>query len=246
MLLKDFVSQNYDDRKKAIRDKIENYLAYFIDPNSDILNIIAEVLAEQIDTFYQELYATLNFDISTGIFLTAEENRIFFNNKRLCIATPGNEILVLPDGTQLVIRDEDLGLEQLEGVGLPSEDAVLLLPDGETYLSISEIFTEEEALREKLAKRLDYLTQRGTEKGIQQDLESLFGLKESTLIFKDYQQTGIIAGVTNFGDNNFVGVDNLIEFYTTDKGYIVHRDIEDEIVKKRIIPTNTSIIFIGE
>jgi hypothetical protein len=227
--------------------KLKKYLPAFV-VESDVREALLKAIAKQFFELYTAMEALDQAEwLGRGLLLNAEESKIFYNNKRLCVSSPGGEVFLLPDGiTPLVIRNEDLAFEQLECVGLPSEDTVLLLPDGETYLSISESYTDEEPIRQKLLKRLEYLTQRGTEKGIKQDLDSLFGLSESTVVFKDFKETGIITGVTHFGDNNFVGVDKLIEFYTTDKGYIVRRDAENELIQKSLIPINTNIIFIGE
>lgn len=228
-------------------EKLKKYLPTFV-VESEVREALLKAIANRLFELYTAMDALDQAEwVGKGLLLNAEESKILYNNKRLCVSSPGGEILLLPDGvTPLVIRNEDLAFEQLECVGLASDDAVLLLPDGVTYLSISETYSEEEPIRQRLLRRLEFLIQRGTEKGIKQDLDALFGLSESTVLFKDFEETGIITGVTHFGDYNFVGVDNLIEFYTTDRGYIVRRETENELIQKSLIPMNTNIIFIGE
>jgi hypothetical protein len=231
----------------AYIDKLKKYLPPFI-VQSEVRDALLKTIANRLLELSTEAGALRDADwMGKGLLLNALESKIFYNNKRLCVSSPGDDILLMPDGiTPLVIRNEDLGFEQLNCVELPSEDTVLLLPDGSTYLTLSETYTEEEPIKNRLLNRLNYLTQRGTEKGIKQDLEAMFGLKESALYFHDFEDTGIITGVTNFGDNNFVGAENLIEFYPTDRGYIVRREPDNEMILKSVIPINTNIIFTGD
>ncbi|MHB8871817.1 MAG: hypothetical protein ACYC5G_05170, partial [Candidatus Doudnabacteria bacterium] len=72
------------------------------------------------------------------------------------------------------------------------------------------------------------------------------GLKFSNIFFHGINEGGIIGDVTTVDDVQFVDANSLIEFHTSDRGYIVHRTGDDEIIKKQIIPIDAEIIFIGE
>ena len=221
------------------KEKLEKFLPPFI-VGSDIRDALLTAVARRLVELQQAIADLPDANwTGKGLLLNAAESKILYNDRRLCLATP--------DGiTQLTIRQEDLGIDTLQAVGLPDDQTVLLLPDGLTYLSLSETYSEEPPIQNRLEERTSYWSERGTEKGIQQDLEAMFGLKFSTLIFHDYRDSGIIGDVTAFDEMRFVDCNKLIEFYTSDRGYIVHRAEDDEIIRKYIIPIDAEIIFKGE
>ncbi|MHB8841000.1 MAG: hypothetical protein ACYC56_04290 [Candidatus Aquicultor sp.] len=228
------------------KEKLEKFLPPFI-AQSAIRDALLTAIARRLLELQQAIAALPNANwTGKGLILNAAENKIFGNNRRLCLTSPAGEFLLLPDGlTQLTIRKEDLAIDTLLAVGLPDNQTVLLLPDGLTYLSISETYSEEPPVQNRLEERFQFWSERGTGKGIKHDLESMFGLDFSTLILHD-SDSGIIGDVTEFDDLQFVGCDKLIEFHTSDRGYIVHRTEDDAIIKKHIIPIDAEIIFIGE
>lgn len=228
------------------RDKLRRFFPPFVVENEIYFALLLAV-ANRFFEIYEAMIGLKDADWSgPGLLLTAKENLINYNDKRLCLTAPDGLILLLPDGsTQLTIRMEDLLIASLTAVAL-SDGTPLLLPDGKTYLSTEEILSEEEPLREKLRERLQYWSERGTEKGIKRDLEKMFGLRFSNIYFHGKDEGGIIGDVTAFDDVQFVDANKLIEFHTSDRGYIVHRPEDDEKIKKYIIPIDAEIIFIGE
>lgn len=228
------------------KEKLEKFLPPFIVPGN-IRDALLTAIARRLVELQQAIAALPDANwTGKGLLLNAAESKILYNNRRLGLTSPAGEVLLLPDGTQLIIRNEDLGINTLQAVGLPDNQTVLLLPDGLTYLSISETYSEEPPIQDKLGQRTMYWTERGTEKGIKRDLEKMFGLKFSNIFFHDYRKSGIIGDVTAFDDIQVVDCNNLIEFHTSDRGYIVHRSEDDEVIKKQIIPIDAEIIFIGE
>lgn len=231
--------------ESTYKGKLERFLPPFIVP-SDIRDALLMAVARRLVELQQAITDLPDANwTGKGLLLNAAESKIFYNNRRLCLVTPAGELLLLPDGTQLIIRNEDLGIDTLEAVGLPDEQTVLFLPDDITYLSFSETYSEEPPIQTGLEERTKYWSERGTEKGIQQDLEAIFGLRFSSIFFHGYE-SGIIGDVTAFDDLQFCDTNKLIEFHTSDRGYIVHRAEDDEKIKRQIIPIDAEIIFMGE
>lgn len=128
-------------------------------------------------------------------------------------------------------------------IAIPSGD-ILLLGDG-TQLTI-RIEEDDATIQQRLINRLDYWKQRGTREGVKNDLEAIYGLDFSTIYFRNYTETGIITGITSFNDDNFVGQNNIVEFWPSDQEYIARTVEKDRIIKKYVIPLNAEIIYKGE
>ena len=225
-------------------DKLNKYLPPFI-LESEVKDALLKSISKRLLELHHEIYDLPNANwTGKGLTLDAQENKIYYNDRRLCLSNPDGQPLLLPDGvTQIIIRFEDLGTTSIEAVELPDGQTVLLMPDGITYLSISETYSEKPIIQSRLENRLQYWKARGTEGGIQADLEAMFGLNSSTLVFHPETETGMIGDVTAFDDNNFVDADRLIEFIPSDRGYIDHRAGDDLIIRKNIIPIDAEIFF---